>query len=349
MEPASSSGWSSAGVSATPSSTRPFAARTPRSASSRRSPGTPTRKAARRRSRARPAPGSPIRTTTSRSSGSRPAQRLAAGADGLGRSEDEDAGARDLRLAAQRRHLPGRDLEDLSPRRPGERGAGRGKGRGRLPRSQRARFRLRPAHPSLQGLRLDRDAALPLALQLLPEPLAQPGERLDGRDLRTLGRRARSGDRHADALVLDPEHAQADDRPAGLRRRRQSGPDLDPRQGPGESQGDRARRLGLSEASRGSRLRSGGARRRRRHRGLAAGALGLARLDGPDRRRRPGPARPLHRLLRALRDQPRRARPRPGVPGGVAQRRPGGGPDHPRAAPRRASGRNRPLPRPRPK
>ena len=215
-----------------------------------------------------------------RRSGLRPLGRVARdpaapgrGADSSGRSEDEDPGAPDLRLAAQRRQLPGRDLEDLSPRRPGERGAGRGKGRGRLPRSQRAHFRLRPAHPSLQGLRLDRDAALPLALQLLPEPLAQPGERLDGRDLRTLGRRARSRDRHADALVLDPEHAQADDRPAGLRRRRQSGPDLDPRQGPGESQGDRARRLGLSEASRGSRLRSGGARRRRGHRGLAADAL----------------------------------------------------------------------------
>ena len=43
--------------------------------------------------------------------------------------------------------------------------------------------------------------------------------------------------------------AQADDRPAGLRRRRQSRPDLDPRQGPGESQRDRAARAGPIRAT----------------------------------------------------------------------------------------------------
>ena len=73
---------------------------------------------------------------------------------------------------------------------------------------------------------------------------------------------------------------------------------------PDEAKATRARRLGLSEASRAARLRPGGPRRRRRHRGNASGALGLARLDGADRRRRPGPAGSLYRLLRAVRDQP---------------------------------------------
>ena len=37
--------------------------------------------------------------------------------------EDEDARARHLRLAAQRRHLPGRELEDVPARRPDQRRA----------------------------------------------------------------------------------------------------------------------------------------------------------------------------------------------------------------------------------
>lgn len=49
-------------------------------------------------------------------------------------------------------------------------------------------LRIRSPDPSLQGLRLDRDAVVPLALQLLPQPLAAANRRLDERDLRTLGR-----------------------------------------------------------------------------------------------------------------------------------------------------------------
>ena len=129
-----------------------------------------------------------------------------AGAGIVGRSEDEDARARHLRLAAQRRHLPGRDLEDVPPRRARQRGADEGAGRGRFPRPEPAHLRLRPQDPSVQGLRVDGDAAVPLAVQLLSEPLARPGRRLDERDLRALGRGARDRHRHADALV---QHARA--------------------------------------------------------------------------------------------------------------------------------------------
>ena len=50
-----------------------------------------------------------------------------------------------------------------------------------------------------------------------------------------------------------------------------------------------------------------GARRRGRHRGFAAQLERLAGLDGPDRLGTAGAARSFHRLLRALRDQPRGA------------------------------------------
>ena len=60
-------------------------------------------------------PGSPIPTTTCRSNGSdaRPADRAQQRQAGPG---DALARARDLRLAAQRRHLPRRDLEELAAR-----------------------------------------------------------------------------------------------------------------------------------------------------------------------------------------------------------------------------------------
>ena len=194
-----------------------------------------------------------------------------------------------------------------------ERGAEAGRGRGRLPRSQPAHLRIRPQDPSVQGLRVDGDAALSLAVQLLPESFAGPDQRLDERDLRALGGGARDRHRHADALVQHVERPEADDRSAGLRRRRQSRSDLHARQEAGRSEGARAEGLELPQAPRQARLWPGRPRRRGRHRGLAARPLRLARLDGPDRRRRPGPARSLHRLLRALRDEPRRARRRPGV------------------------------------
>ena len=192
-----------------------------------------------------------------------------------------------------------------------------------------AHLRIRPPDPSLQRLRLHRHAAVPLALQLLPQPFAAPDRRLDERDLRTLGRRPRRDHLHADPLVPGHQPAQADGRPPGLRRRRQSRPHLHPRQEGRRSQGDRTQGLGLPQAPGGPRLRRGGARRRGRRREPAPQSQRLARLDGPDRRRHPGAAGPLHRLLRALRHQPRGARRTTRRAGRSAQRRargrPGGG------------------------
>ena len=104
--------------------------------------------------------------------------------------------------------------------------------------------------PSVQVLRLDRDAAVSLAVQLLPELFARPGRRLDERDISAMGGGARRHDRHAGELVSGAGLAQGDDRPPGLRRRRQSRPDIDPRQGSAEGQGARAQGLALSAPSR---------------------------------------------------------------------------------------------------
>jgi hypothetical protein len=77
-----------------------------------------------------------------------------------------------------------------------------------------------------------------------------------------------------------PRHAEADDRPAGVRRRRQSRSDFDRGQGSGESQGAGAARLVLSAASGGPRLLSCRARRCSRCGDAAALAQRLARGHG---------------------------------------------------------------------
>ena len=56
----------------------------------------------------------------------------------------------------------------------------------------------------MQGLCLDGHAALPLALLLLSQSCPGAGERLDERDLSTLGRRARRDPRDAGLLVQAP-------------------------------------------------------------------------------------------------------------------------------------------------
>ena len=66
------------------------------------------------------------------------------------------------------------------------------------------------------------------------------------------------------ALVSGAGEPEADDRSAGLRRRRQSRSDDDARQGSAMAKEHRARRLGLSQASRRPRVRGRRAWRRRR-------------------------------------------------------------------------------------
>ena len=136
----------------------------------------------------------------------------------------------DQRLVAQRAHLPGRDVEDLAA---GQNLPNRISGNRpcrRHPRPQPAHVGIRQADPSVQVLRRHRDAAVPLAVQLLSELCAGPDRRLDERDLSALGRRARHHDYHPGELVSRADSTEGDDRPAGLRRRRQPRSDLDPRQ-----------------------------------------------------------------------------------------------------------------------
>ena len=114
----------------------------------------------------------------------------------------------------------------------------RGRPRNRRPGSQPAHLRVRPQYLSLQDLRLDRDAALPLAMLLLSQPCARPGAGLDERHLSDVGCRARRDDPLPGELVSDAERAQADDRPPGLRRWRQSRSDLDARQEGGARERD---------------------------------------------------------------------------------------------------------------
>lgn len=129
-------------------------------------------------------------------------------------------GAVDLRLAAQRTHLSGRDVEDLAPARSRTRGGSGRRRRVRRARTQPPDVRIRARHPSLQRLRIHGDAAVPLALLLLSQPRPGPAPRLDERDLPAVGGGARGDDR--DAGALEPGHlaAETDDGSTGLRRRR---------------------------------------------------------------------------------------------------------------------------------
>ena len=105
--------------------------------------------------------------------------------------------------------------------------------------------RLRPPHPPLQGLRVDRHAAVPLAVQLLSQPrLGQTDDWMNEIYERWV---AAHGVLIVTPVLLVPgaQPAEADDGPAGLRRRRQPRPDHDRRQGPRQGQGARARGLGL--------------------------------------------------------------------------------------------------------
>jgi multimeric flavodoxin WrbA len=79
---------------------------------------------------------------------------------------------------------------------------------------------------------------------------------------------------------------------------------------------------GLSAPSGWPPVRRRGPWRRRRRRGRPAQPARLALVDAVAVGRRPSRARPLHRLLEALRHQPPRARRRPGGAGRGADRRP---------------------------
>src|SRR5262245_33165321 len=112
--------------------------------------------------------------------------------------------------------------------------------------------------------------------------------------------------------------AQAHDGPTGLRRWWQSRSDPDPGQERRTRQGDRARRLGLPSPSRRPRVLRIGAWGRRRGGERPPQHFRLALLHAPLSRWASRRARPLHRLLEALRHQPCRTRCRHRHPGGSA-------------------------------
>src|SRR5665647_2262166 len=171
----------------------------------------------------------------------------------------------------------------------------------------------------VQGLGAERDAAVPLAMQLLSEPFAGPGRRLDGRDLRALGRSARCNHPRADLLVPVAEPAETHDRSDGLRRWRQSRSELDARQEGRRGEAHRAKGLGLPETPGRAGVWRRRAWRRGRRRVAPPQPDRLARMDGIDCRRRSRQARSLHRLLRTVLQQPRHARQGQGRAGRGAQ------------------------------
>ena len=102
----------------------------------------------------------------------RHARQAHRGAEAAAGSGDALARARDLRLVAQRRLLSRGDVEDLPPRED-RAGDARRRGTGGGPAgSEPPHLRLRAAHLSVQGLRVHRAAAVPLAVLLLSQPRA---------------------------------------------------------------------------------------------------------------------------------------------------------------------------------
>src|SRR5436305_12761685 len=92
----------------------------------------------------------------------------------------ENARFAHLRLTAHGPDLPERNVENISADKNGGRNfLCRQRSRCRSSRSERAHRRIRPKDLSLQSMRLDRDATVPLAMQLLPEPLPWPDPGLD--------------------------------------------------------------------------------------------------------------------------------------------------------------------------
>ncbi len=65
---------------------------------------------------------------------------------------------------------------------------------------------VRSRHLPVQGLCVDGDAAVSLALLVLSQPFARPGERLDGRNLSALGRGAWRDDRRRRCIGIRRRH-----------------------------------------------------------------------------------------------------------------------------------------------
>ena len=274
--------------------------------------GTPTSIRARARTRARPARNSPIRTTISPSTGS-----TARDGDPEARSVATRTRAGRPRIllingsSRTRAHLPGRDVEELTGWSRSRReifAAEAGVEIEMLDLSRLASEYGRNIHPC--------KACFSTAAALCHWPCScypnySLGQTQDWmNDIYPMWVAAHG------IMIVTPVNwyqvdlaAEADDGPAGLRRRRQSRPDPHARQGREEGQGDRARRAGTIRAISpgGSSPSSCMATSRARRTCAARSPTGCASWSlapgGTGRR-----ARPLHRLLEALCHQPRGAR-----------------------------------------
>ena len=154
----------------------------PNSTRSPTPPGKPTTTTTRARARGKPARVLPTRTMTCRSSGCRRAPTSRRPNAGTRTRNHRRAFCWSTAPRAASTPVPGemsKTYRLVMLAKEIDR-AGR-RLRGRSPRPVAARLRIRPRHLSVQGLRLDRAAALPLAVLLLSQPRARPGRRLDGR------------------------------------------------------------------------------------------------------------------------------------------------------------------------
>ena len=151
----------------------------------------------------------------------------------------------------------------------------------------------------VQGMRVDRDAPLQLALFLLSQSRAGTDQRLDGRAVSALGRRARRADGVSGALVSGAGQLETHDRSSGVRRWRQSRPYSHAWEGSGSGQGPGTGRVGLSEAPGRPRVRRRHPRRRGGRRNPATNADRLADGHGPRAGRSECGPRHIHRILPA--------------------------------------------------
>ena len=178
--------------------------------------------------------------------------------------------------------MSGRNVEKLSARANRRRNLQTGERGGGTARPVSRDVGIRPQHSSLQSVLFDGGATLPLAVLLLPELFARPDARLDERHLSHVGRGTWHHDRDPGELVSGDVAIQADDGPAGLRRRRQSRSDANPRQKRVRGQSVGACRLGLSAASGRTFVCCRRSWRHRGHHGRAPRDFRLAHLHAPE-------------------------------------------------------------------
>ena len=128
----------------------------------------------------RPERGSPIPTTSYRSNGAR---RATGCSRAEARQRDPATRSRVLVIVGAARNdgsCPGEISKTFRLAKFAREMLEQPRTRNRSARPEPAHVRIRPADLSLQGLRVDGDAAVPLAVQLLSQSRARPDRRLDG-------------------------------------------------------------------------------------------------------------------------------------------------------------------------